>query len=227
MFRFAFGSPTRRTGFTLIELLIVIAIILILIAIALPNFLEAQIRAKITKAKGCLQTYRTAQEAYFTDFNQYAPDVDGGERAWNLNPPIEWEQVWRLAGVNCDGSEMCTYRVLTTPIAYLKEFCYEPFIGDRDESVRGKDVSFFEYGSYLSSGSGPKNPQENYTSGLRFGLQYVMISLGPDLAYNYDYQAGWTSLGLRNYFGPSPAFSPTNGSRSVGDIILSNRGHEG
>lgn len=42
----------NRPGFTLIELLIVIAIILILIAIALPNFLEAQIRAKVTKAKG-------------------------------------------------------------------------------------------------------------------------------------------------------------------------------
>ncbi len=37
-----------RTGFTLIELLIVIAIILILIAIALPNFMEAQMRAKVT-----------------------------------------------------------------------------------------------------------------------------------------------------------------------------------
>ncbi|MBE7490114.1 prepilin-type N-terminal cleavage/methylation domain-containing protein [bacterium] len=37
-----------HSGFTLIELLIVIAIILILISIALPNFLEAQLRAKVT-----------------------------------------------------------------------------------------------------------------------------------------------------------------------------------
>ena len=214
-------------GFTLIELLIVIAIILILIAIALPNFLEAQLRAKITKAKGCLQTYRTAQEAYHTDFGQYAPDVDGSERNWNHNPPLEWEQLFRLAGYNCDGSEVCTYRMLTTPIAYVKDFCYEPFIGERDEDARGKDVSFFEYGSYLSGGAGPNNPRENYTSGLRFGLRYVMISLGPDLRYNYNYTEGWTFLGQRNYFGPSPAFSPTNGSHSVGDIIMSNRGPEG
>ena len=47
--------PPMR-GFTLIELLIVIAIILILIAIALPNFLEAQMRAKVTKANSEIRT---------------------------------------------------------------------------------------------------------------------------------------------------------------------------
>ena len=46
----------RRKGFTLIELLIVIAIILILIAIALPNFLEAQERARVVRANGHLRT---------------------------------------------------------------------------------------------------------------------------------------------------------------------------
>jgi len=49
MYPFRFNTPKK--GFTLIELLIVIAIILILIAIALPNFLEAQIRARMTRAK--------------------------------------------------------------------------------------------------------------------------------------------------------------------------------
>ena len=48
---------TARRGFTLIELLIVIAIILILIAIALPNFLEAQERARVTRAKAELRNH--------------------------------------------------------------------------------------------------------------------------------------------------------------------------
>ncbi|MBW7937580.1 MAG: prepilin-type N-terminal cleavage/methylation domain-containing protein, partial [Candidatus Omnitrophica bacterium] len=42
-----FSALPKKAGFTLIELLIVIAIILILISIALPNFLEAQMRAKV------------------------------------------------------------------------------------------------------------------------------------------------------------------------------------
>lgn len=56
--------PGKSSGFTLIELLIVIAIILILIAIALPNFLEAQERARVTRAKGNLRSMETAVMSY-------------------------------------------------------------------------------------------------------------------------------------------------------------------
>ncbi|MCA9433681.1 MAG: prepilin-type N-terminal cleavage/methylation domain-containing protein, partial [Candidatus Omnitrophica bacterium] len=60
-----FRTPTLNQvrGFTLIELLIVIAIILILIAIALPKFLEAQVRAKIAKAKGEMRTLGIAMDS--------------------------------------------------------------------------------------------------------------------------------------------------------------------
>jgi prepilin-type N-terminal cleavage/methylation domain-containing protein len=60
------GMLRNRKGFTLIELLIVIAIILILIAIALPNFLEAQIRARVTKANGEMRSLATALFDYNT-----------------------------------------------------------------------------------------------------------------------------------------------------------------
>lgn len=62
---------SRRRAFTLIELLIVVAIISILAAIAVPNFLEAQTRAKISRCKADMRTMATAIEAYAVDFVKY------------------------------------------------------------------------------------------------------------------------------------------------------------
>ena len=56
-----------RAAFTLIELLIVVAIIAILAAIAVPNFLEAQMRAKLTRSKSDLRTCSVAWETYRID----------------------------------------------------------------------------------------------------------------------------------------------------------------
>lgn len=60
-----------KKGFTLIELLIVVAIIAILAAIAVPNFLEAQIRSKVSRVKNDQRSYATGLEAYFVDNNLY------------------------------------------------------------------------------------------------------------------------------------------------------------
>ena len=51
-------------GFTLVELLVVVAIIAILSLIAVPNFLEAQVRAKVSRARSDLRTVATGLEAY-------------------------------------------------------------------------------------------------------------------------------------------------------------------
>ena len=61
----------RETGFTLIELLIVVAIIAILAAIAVPNFLEAQVRAKVARARSDMRTIACALEAYGVDNTDY------------------------------------------------------------------------------------------------------------------------------------------------------------
>ena len=66
-----------KRGFTLIELLIVVAIIAILAAIAVPNFLEAQTRSKVSRVKADQRSITTALESYVVDTNKYPPGING------------------------------------------------------------------------------------------------------------------------------------------------------
>jgi type IV pilus assembly protein PilA len=69
---------TRRGGFTLIELMIVVAIIGILAAIAIPNFLKFQLRSKTGEAKTNLAALRTAEEGYFAEYGVFVPAAAAG-----------------------------------------------------------------------------------------------------------------------------------------------------
>ncbi len=62
---------TSKKGFTLIELMIVVAIIGILAAIAIPNFLKFQAKSKQSEAKTNLKGVYTAETAYFGEQNTY------------------------------------------------------------------------------------------------------------------------------------------------------------
>ena len=101
----------KKQGFTLIELLIVVAIIGILAAIAVPNFLNAQIRAKCTRAVSDMNTLEKALEMYRLDCNNYPPAteprVPGSVNSWHPN-------------------EVRLYR-LTTPVSYITSIPQDPF----------------------------------------------------------------------------------------------------
>ena len=66
-------SLRNRKGFTLIELMIVVAIIGILAAIAIPNFLRFQAKSKQSEARELLSSIYTAEVSYFAEQNTYGP----------------------------------------------------------------------------------------------------------------------------------------------------------
>ena len=88
-------------AFTLIELLIVVAIIAILAAIAVPNFLEAQTRAKVSRAKADMRSIATANETYMIDHSMY----------------LYQNRQSRGLRINAGSDEV--FERLTSPIAYL------------------------------------------------------------------------------------------------------------
>jgi len=79
----------QRKGFTLIELMIVVAIIGILAAIAIPDFLRFQLKAKSAEGKTNLAAIRTAEQSYYSEFGFYvSADASPADPGFNLKVPF-------------------------------------------------------------------------------------------------------------------------------------------
>jgi len=193
--------PRSTSAFTLIELLIVVAIIALLAVIAVPNFLEAQTRAKVARAKGDMRTIAIGLELYATDYGVYPPN--DGAFAYAVTPIY-----------------------ITTPIAYVSDRPDDPFA--RYVEVPGfPEVSqYYSYHRIVSPDDADPvlDPPDaidgvNWRAFERYGA-WNQASIGPDLLY-----ADGTddpSLGSPPYSFDVP-YDATNGTVSFGNIVMTQK----
>ena len=195
----------KRKGFTLIELLIVVAIIAILAAIAVPNFLEAQVRAKISRVKSDMRSLATAIEAYAVDNNKY-PGALVSAGKWTWTAPFK----------------------VTTPIAFITTIPMDPWDDYEGQSAFSLPIKYIKPGwgfqdsfnippgslttiyMYIENPADPGNPSADRQaySENESPVPYVIFSVGPDKDYDlhqpYPYRTWYDS---------------TNGTISDGNIV--------
>jgi prepilin-type N-terminal cleavage/methylation domain-containing protein len=156
----------NQAGFTLIELLIVVAIIAILAAIAIPNFLEAQVRAKVSRVKSEQRTLVNAATSYYVDNNAYPMSSGwyGGTPFAAITDRKNTSEAYYYLGIP----------TITTPIAYVTSIPKDPFNGPPPQT----------YAYYAE----PNNNLVAETGGVSW---FKFYSVGPDGYWNRSYGSNY------------------------------------
>jgi type II secretion system protein G len=208
--------PHPPRAFTLIELLIVVAIIAILAAIAVPNFLEAQTRSKVSRVKADLRSLATAMEAYSVDFNKY-PTPSDLQGHFMPNP---------ASAITVNPMETRVPVLLTTPIAYISSRPEDPFARTRPNESRLYHTVTWDYLQLRRNVGATVNWTLTWNRFFReivgenppANVQYFMLSWGPDQEHS-AHVPHITSSGAPHTHGAGALYNPTNGTVSNGDIL--------
>ncbi len=147
----------KESGFTLIELLIVVAIIGILAAIAVPNFLNAQTRAKVARCYSDMKALSTGFEMYQIDNNSYPW---GGGTIW---------------------ASYFIYPRLTTPVSYLATIPQDVFVL-KSEAQRPEEHGLWYPGwnVYQVVKQGWTWGGDTVKNAVASGSHMLTVSSGPD-----------------------------------------------
>ncbi len=200
----------KTNAFTLIELLIVVAIIGVLAAIAVPNFLNAQTKAKITRAAADMRNISVAFGAYMADHNEFPMGIIMGH-----DPRERWGWGFLPESLSTPVSYLTTLPIDKFNVDY-KIFGQKQGLGDQEGSphTRYRTRRRAPY-----DGPNPAmTPQDHLNDWnkmlMRTGIDgaYVLVSPGPDKTEDI-----------------LPSYNPhvyaiSNGLISSGDIVLSDGG---
>lgn len=181
-----------RTGFTVVELVVVVLILSVLVAIAVPNLREARTRSQVTRVQNDSRVASIALEAYHVDYRMYPLRP--------INPQ------------NIKSVVMALPTSLTTPVSYLGGTMRDPY----GQKVLGLGYMYLDWGNITN----PSLPQSisSFKDGLYAYGNWSVFSKGPDLQYGpsnyggmahvlmpYDPTNGSASQGdiIRSFLSPS------------------------
>lgn len=215
------NPPPRSSSLPAWAILLLIAggclpVLAIMMAIAVPNFLEAQSRARQARARADLRTFSTALEAYYVDQRVYP--------AWTAEPAnqiLGEFSVHDQPGFRRLGDGPAAPGSLTTPVAYMTYLAEDPFAPHKG--------GLFSYWTPPTASRSEAAPDRNSGAGAASGAQdsFIIWSAGPDHVYDlslnniakaFDPQSPDPSPFLINM-----TYDPSNGSTSRGDIWRTNR----
>ncbi|MBN1516951.1 prepilin-type N-terminal cleavage/methylation domain-containing protein [Candidatus Sumerlaeota bacterium] len=200
----------HRRGFTLIELLIVVLIIAVLAAIAVPNFLEFQTRAKASRAKADMRSLSTALEAYYVENGAFPSANSQGSSKWikALSTPISYISRAELPDPFTEGA---AYN-------YGVTYHYIRYYGCNEYGTINADSNTGEI--ILSGGSGETG--SNGEPGSTRIFSYILFCHGPDRVRSKA-SNDKTFAAAENIRNPDNfielIYDPSNGTVSNGEIL--------